>query len=114
MFIHVHLLTNSTNFTTTVRFWFPSAFLLCLFAKVVGAVDLDKCKANFQNETGQTQFTYKQCLETCGGGAGVFKWKMFSDDFSTWLLPWIALMFQLPFGASGMRFLMPSNTGKRS
>ena len=86
---------------STVRFWSLSAFLLCILAQVVDAVDLDKCKSGFGNETGETQFTYQQCVQTCGGGVGVFKWKMFSDAFSTWLLPWIALMFQLPFGATG-------------
>ena len=64
-------------------------------------MDLEQCKAKFANETGQSQFTYEQCVQQCGGGVGEFKWTMFSQDFSTWLLPWFALMFQLPFGASG-------------
>lgn len=84
-----------------VGFWLHCAFLLCVFSQA-GAVNLDQCKANFANETGQTQFTYQQCVHECGGGAGDFQWTMFSQDFSTWLLPWIALMFQLPFGATGM------------
>lgn len=90
-----------TDLIYVVRFLVSSAFILCLFAQVASAVNLDNCKSEFQNETGQTQFTYEECVQTCGGGLGVFRWKMFSQDFSTWLLPWIALMFQLPFGATG-------------
>lgn len=100
------------DFVFTVKFWFPCAFLLCLLAQA-DAVDLDKCKATFKNQTGQTQFTFKECVHTCGGGAGTFNWTMFSQDFSTWLLPWIALMFQLPFGATGMWFLVFVHPWKR-
>ena len=94
-----------TDFVSTVRFWGPCVFLLCLLVQA-GAVNLDKCKATFANETGRTEFTYKECVQTCGAGAGAFSWTMFSGDFSTWLLPWIALMFQLPFGATGAWPLM--------
>jgi hypothetical protein len=84
----------------TAGFWFPCIFLLCLFAQA-DAINLSVCKAKFANETGHTQFTYTECVKTCGGGAGVFNWTMFSQNFSAWLLPWVALMFQLPFGATG-------------
>ena len=89
---------------TAVRLWLPCALLLCLFVQV-DAVRLDQCKAKFGNQgPGQSSLpniTYDQCVDTCGGGAGEFKWTMFSQGFGSWLLPWIALIFQLPFGASG-------------
>lgn len=92
-----------TSRVSPVRLWLPCAFLLFLFVQV-DAVRLDQCRAKFANETGQPDprnITYHQCVETCGGGAGEFKWTMFSQGFGAWLLPWIALIFQLPFGATG-------------
>ena len=93
-----------TTLVPTVKLWLPCVFLLFLFLQV-DAVRLDQCKARFANATDQSgplTITYNQCVETCGGGAGEFKWTMFSQGFSAWLLPWIALIFQLPFGATGM------------
>ena len=43
--------------------------------------------------------TYKACLEWCGSGWESFNWSVFSQQFSAWLLPWLALISQLPFGA---------------
>ena len=80
-------------------------FLLFSFFIQVNAVRLDQCKAEIANETGSsgaTNITFRQCVDKCGGGPGEFKWTMFSQGFGAWLLPWIALMFQLPFGATGM------------
>ena len=93
-----------TNFVSIVRLWFLCVFLFCLLAQA-GAINLDQCEAMFVNETGQPspQIPYEQCVQTCGGGLGSFQWTMFSQGFSTWLLPWVALMFQLPFGATGMQ-----------
>lgn len=94
-----------TNLASTVRLGLPCVFLLFLFVQV-DAVKLDQCRARFTNETGQSgplKITYRQCVETCGGGPGEFKWTMFSQGFGAWLLPWIALIFQLPFGATGTR-----------
>lgn len=88
---------------TAVRLWLPCAFLLCLLAQV-NAVNLGQCRAklvNGTNQSGPPEITYDQCVETCGGGPGEFMWTMFSQGFSSWLLPWIALIFQLPFGATG-------------
>lgn len=91
------------NLVSAVRAWLPSVFLLSLSFQA-NAVRLDQCKARLANETGQsgaTNITYLQCLDTCGRGPGEFKWTMFSQGFGSWLLPWIALIFQLPFGATG-------------
>ena len=43
--------------------------------------------------------SYIQCLEECGTGIGDVDWQDFSQNFGAWFLPWISLMFQIPFGA---------------
>ncbi|KAF9648876.1 hypothetical protein BDM02DRAFT_3128752 [Thelephora ganbajun] len=43
--------------------------------------------------------TYKACTQWCGSGQEGFDWSVFSQQFSAWLLPWLALVSQLPFGA---------------
>ena len=99
----IHLSTDADGLATAVRLWLSCVFLFYLFVQV-DAVRLDQCRAKIANETGQsglTNITYNQCVETCGGGAGEFKWMMFSQGFGAWLLPWVALIFQLPFGATG-------------
>ncbi|KAL1733036.1 hypothetical protein EV714DRAFT_205487 [Schizophyllum commune] len=47
-----------------------------------------------------TAVTYHQCQETCGSGREPFSWATFSQQFGNWLLPWLALLSQLPFGAN--------------
>ncbi|KIK58712.1 hypothetical protein GYMLUDRAFT_170676 [Collybiopsis luxurians FD-317 M1] len=47
-----------------------------------------------------TAIPYEICLTACGGGAQPFSWSDFSGEFSAWLLPWLALLSQLPFGAN--------------
>ena len=47
-----------------------------------------------------TGLTYKLCLEACGGGQEPFNWSVFSMQFTSWLVPWLALISQLPFGAN--------------
>lgn len=46
-----------------------------------------------------TAVSYHTCTQTCGSGAESFEWSIFSQQFSAWLLPWLALFSQLPFGA---------------
>ncbi|KAF9646666.1 hypothetical protein BDM02DRAFT_2984008 [Thelephora ganbajun] len=85
-----------------VRLWLPCIFLLFLITQA-NAVRLDQCRARLANGTDQSgplKITYSQCVDKCGGGAGEFRWTMFSQGFNAWLLPWIALIFQLPFGAT--------------
>jgi len=43
--------------------------------------------------------SYEVCVGWCGSGRGAFNWFAFSQQFSAWLLPWLALVSQLPFGA---------------
>jgi len=43
--------------------------------------------------------TYGACTSWCGTEQESFDWSVFSQQFSAWLLPWLALVSQLPFGA---------------
>ncbi|KAJ3853391.1 hypothetical protein EV368DRAFT_73497 [Lentinula lateritia] len=47
-----------------------------------------------------TAITYDLCVVACGGGPVAFDWFDFSNQLNTWLLPWLALLSQLPFGAN--------------
>ncbi|KAJ7083628.1 hypothetical protein B0H15DRAFT_416574 [Mycena belliarum] len=47
-----------------------------------------------------TAITYDLCLVACGAGSEPFDWNIFSQQFSAWLLPYLALVSQLPFGAN--------------
>ena len=47
-----------------------------------------------------TAITYDLCISQCGAGQEPFQWTKFSQNFSSWLLPWLALASQLPFGAN--------------
>ena len=45
-----------------------------------------------------TGLTYDSCVEYCGSAPVEFNWQTFSQQFTSWLLPWLALISQLPFG----------------
>ena len=47
-----------------------------------------------------TAITYDLCLHACGATPEPFVWSVFAQHFSSWLLPWLALVSQLPFGAN--------------
>ena len=62
-----------------------------------GGVDYNgKPVINPQDAVG---LTFAACKEQCGTGQESFNWTIFSQQFSAWLLPWLALVSQLPFGA---------------
>ena len=95
---------------TTATLLIASQFVAHL--PCVDAADLQACGARLQerqdaawNATNHTesppQFSlpYEQCLVECGSGMEDVNWESFSQNFGAWLLPWIALMFQIPFGA---------------
>ena len=84
----------------------------------VDAVNLAECGKTLKNAqqgawnaTNSTSppptlnLTYEQCVVECGGGIGDIKWETFSQSFGAWFLPWIALMFQIPFGAECKRHI---------
>ncbi|KAH0828792.1 hypothetical protein J3R83DRAFT_3237 [Lanmaoa asiatica] len=43
--------------------------------------------------------SYTGCVDYCGPGQESFSWTVFSQEFLAWLLPYLALLSQLPFGA---------------
>ncbi|RPD54031.1 hypothetical protein L227DRAFT_596119 [Lentinus tigrinus ALCF2SS1-6] len=43
--------------------------------------------------------TYALCVRACGKSPEPFDWPAFYQQFSSWLLPYFALLSQLPFGA---------------
>lgn len=47
---------------------------------------------------------YSDCKSRCGAFSRLekFSWSVFSQQFSAWLLPWLALISQLPFGAESL------------
>ena len=47
-----------------------------------------------------TAITYDLCVSQCGAGQEPFQWTVFSQQSSSWLIPWLALVSQLPFGAN--------------
>ncbi|KAG1789034.1 uncharacterized protein HD556DRAFT_1495456 [Suillus plorans] len=51
------------------------------------------------NVSDATAISYSLCKSKCGTGQEAFQWPEFSQEFSAWLLPNIALISQLPFGA---------------
>lgn len=55
-----------------------------------GATDDDgKILDDPHNATG---LMYGLCVKECGGGQEPFQWDVFSQQFSAWLLPWLALI----------------------
>ena len=46
-----------------------------------------------------TALSYTGCTGYCGRGTGPFSWSVFAQEYSAWLLPYLALLSQLPFGA---------------
>jgi hypothetical protein len=93
---------------------------VCVFVfitSVSASVDFNQCFAEIKNGsygmtggtdnqgnpvpdiTTATSITYELCIRACGKGGGAFSWSAFSQQFSAWLLPWLALLSQLPFGS---------------
>ena len=92
-----------------------SARTLLLFLSsvslVAAAVDFAQCLQDFTatNETGGVDsyghavpaadavgLTYETCKARCGTTAERFNWTLFTQLCSAWLLPWLALLNQLP------------------
>lgn len=51
------------------------------------------------NASDATSISYSLCTSVCGTSREPFQWPVFAQDFSAWLLPNLALISQLPFGA---------------
>jgi len=97
--------------------------ILLLSVLPIGATNWDECLNNIRNATWRdsegifsggtdiygypapltnltTAITYNLCKTACGSGPEPIQWSTFSQQFSSWLLPWLALISQLPFGAN--------------
>jgi len=44
---------------------------------------------------------YATCLVYCGDSSDAFSWSLFSPQFTGWLLPFLALLAQLPYESDG-------------
>lgn len=97
-----------------------SALFVLAFSLLIGHVSangFDQCIATIQSlpngteglldnqgnpvniTSDATAISYSLCKSHCGLDSGSFEWSIFSQQFSAWLLPWLALISQLPFGA---------------
>lgn len=60
---------------------------------------LDNAGKTVTSPADATAITYDLCKSSCGANPEPFQWSIFSSQFSAWLLPWLALISQLPFGS---------------
>ena len=92
--------------------------LLLFFSSLAAAANFTQCledfKRNFNSSAdggvdsrGQpvspaeaVGLTRETCTTQCGTDWETFDWRDFAQMFSAWLLPWLALLSQLPFGSS--------------
>lgn len=113
-FVFVDLRAESTEIDdeTIVRSLLVALLLFIVCFTGVNAVDLIECGKRLQaaregswNATNGTspapvlRLSRQECFAECGAGIGDVSWEAFSQSFGAWFLPWIALMFQIPFGA---------------
>jgi hypothetical protein len=66
------------------------------------AIGIEGSLDNFGNRVpyqSTTAISYDLCKLACGSGPEPFTWTVFSAQFSAWLIPWLALVSQLPFGS---------------
>jgi hypothetical protein len=113
---YLSLLMLFTAFSRHLRKppFYIATLLFCSLAQA--ATNFEQCFSNLQQNGGNitggtdnngrpvpmtnaTGITYARCVESCGPGQEPFSWGVFSQQFSSWLLPWLALISQLPFGA---------------
>ncbi|KAJ4482096.1 hypothetical protein J3R30DRAFT_2123684 [Lentinula aciculospora] len=63
-------------------------------------VGIDSYGNPVKNVADATAIPYDLCVVACGSGPAAFNWFNFSNQLNTWMLPWLALLSQLPFGAN--------------
>ena len=99
----------------TRHFCFLLLVAICWIPPTALAVVFQQCFEDIRtNKTGQTGgvdsvgnpvsniteavgITYNRCLEWCSSAPENFDFPTFSRKFTAWLLPWLALISQLPF-----------------
>ncbi|KAJ3518615.1 hypothetical protein NMY22_g13585 [Coprinellus aureogranulatus] len=64
-----------------------------------GRIGATNSRGDILNDSPQDAegLSYELCIK-CGEGPEAFDWAVFAQQFSSWFLPWIALVSQLPFG----------------
>jgi hypothetical protein len=105
-------MVNGVSFSLSTTVTLLLALKFATHFPCVDAIDLKACGDRLQEQQGATwnathpteppppfSLTYEQCLMECGAGVGGVNWQGLSQNFGAWLLPWITLMFQIPFGA---------------
>jgi len=126
--VHLSFLPQAITVKLILSHWYyPAARILLIFLIPVlptGASKWGQCLSNLRNATWRessgifsggtdnhghptpltnvtTAVTYDLCKIACGSGpsSGV-SWLTFLDQFGAWVLPWLALVSQLPFGAN--------------
>ncbi|KDR82209.1 hypothetical protein GALMADRAFT_135575 [Galerina marginata CBS 339.88] len=92
-----------------------ATIFVVVFALGANAVDFEQCLNTINNITidgktdnhghplppsssNATAITYDLCLSQCGSGSEPFDRSVFSEQLSAWVIPWLALISQLPFG----------------
>ena len=60
---------------------------------------VDRFNRNLTDYEHAFALIYQPCTSCSGSERESFDWATFSQQFSAWLLPWLALISQLPFGA---------------
>lgn len=96
----------------------PIYLVLLTIATIAIATDFDECKTTFNNLPDKTPYLYTGrlyngatiapgdadhyislpgCLKLCGSGVDYYHWKDVSKTITTWVLPVIGLLLQLPF-----------------
>ena len=91
------------------------SLLLFFFTSLVAAANFAQCLEDFKANPAATGgvdshgrdvdsanavgLTYRTCVEQCGTTAESLNWRQFTQSFASWLLPWLALAFQLPIGS---------------
>lgn len=97
--------------------------LLISSAEAAGGVNFNRCLSDIQsgsygmdglldndghpipiggNASDATAVTLDVCYRACGRGSEPFSFPAFAQESSAWLVPWLALLSQLPFGANDL------------
>ena len=94
----------------------PRIILVLLFsASLAAAANFTQCLEDFKADPSATGgvdshghdvsaadavgLNYRTCTERCGSTAESLGWRQFAQSFVWWLLPWLALVGELPFGS---------------